>query len=74
MYASGGVRSRWPGGVGGVPSPPRFLANRRSKGTHSLRRPCRYAGRIAPHNRLQTLRRPAGYSWCDLCFPHLADG
>lgn len=51
-----------------------LLANRRSRETHSRTAPCAWVRLIAPANRRFVLERPAGYSWCDFCFPDMADG
>lgn len=52
----------------------RLLANRRSRETHSLDHPCVWVARISPRNRRPVGARPAGYRWCDFCFPSRADG
>ncbi|KQS97525.1 alpha/beta hydrolase family protein [Cellulomonas sp. Leaf395] len=52
----------------------RLLANRRTRETHSLDHPCVWVSRIAARNRLPVGARPAGYHWCDVCFPSRADG
>lgn len=51
-----------------------LLANRRSRETHSLDHPCPWVSRISPRNRVTTTVRPAGFRWCDFCFPSRADG
>jgi hypothetical protein len=52
----------------------RLLANRRTRETHSLDHPCAWVARIATRNRQPVGARPAGYHWCDFCFPSRADG
>lgn len=52
----------------------RLVANKRSHETHSLARPCAWVSRISPHNRIEVSAKPAGYRWCDVCFPARADG
>jgi alpha/beta superfamily hydrolase len=52
----------------------RYLANRRSRETHSRVQPCPWVSQIAPPNRIFASSRPNGFNWCDYCFPHLADG
>ena len=52
----------------------RLLANRRTRETHSLDHPCAWASQIATRNRQPVGARPAGYHWCDFCFPSKADG
>ncbi len=61
-------------GVEVSPTPPSLMANRRSRETHSLAAPCAWVSQIAPANRRPVSIRPAGYHWCDFCFPELADG
>jgi hypothetical protein len=51
-----------------------FVANRRSRETHSRANPCSWVRMIAPSNRRFIRARPDGYRWCDFCFPDLADG
>lgn len=51
-----------------------LLANRRTRETHSLDHPCAFVAKIAARNRWPVGARPAGYHWCDLCFPSRADG
>lgn len=53
---------------------PRLLANKRTHETHSLDRPCAWVRLISDRNRLVVSQRPAGYNWCDFCFPRRADG
>jgi alpha/beta superfamily hydrolase len=52
----------------------RLLANRRTRETHSLDHPCAWVGLIATRHRWPVGARPAGYHWCDMCFPSRADG
>ncbi|WP_136517568.1 alpha/beta hydrolase [Cellulomonas telluris] len=52
----------------------RLLANRRTRETHSLDHPCAFVDDIALRNRVPVGARPAGFRWCDLCFPARADG
>lgn len=52
----------------------RLLANRRTRETHSLDHPCAWVAKIAARNRWPVGARPAGYHWCDVCFPSRADG
>ncbi|WP_456788941.1 hypothetical protein [Cellulomonas sp. P5_C5] len=52
----------------------RLLANRRTRETHSLDHPCVWVEKIAARNRWPVGARPAGYHWCDVCFPSRADG
>ncbi len=52
----------------------RLLGNRRTRETHSLDHPCGWVGLIAARNRIPLGARPAGFHWCDHCFPSLADG
>lgn len=51
-----------------------LLANRRTKETHSLERPCAFVELISQRNRQPVSERPTGYHWCDFCFPARADG
>jgi hypothetical protein len=51
-----------------------LLANQRTKETHSRIAPCAWARLIVPPNRWFVHRRPDGCSWCDFCFPEMADG
>lgn len=70
------------GGLGGDPSCalevdfaiPSLVANRRTRETHSLERPCAWVHLISQRNRRLVNARPTGYSWCDFCFPAKADG
>lgn len=52
----------------------RLMANRRTRETHSRDDPCAWMHLVAPSNRWFVEEKPAGYNWCDFCFPHLADG
>lgn len=52
----------------------RLVANRRSHETHSLDHPCAWVGKMNPRNRRPVGAKPAGYHWCDFCFPSRADG
>ena len=63
-----------PGGLSGGASKFRFLANTRTRETHSLIDPCPWVVKISLANRLPTDGRPAGFGWCDFCFPERADG
>jgi len=47
----------------------RFLANTRSRQTHSLLDPCPWVDKISPRNRRRTDAQLDGYRWCDFCFP-----
>ena len=51
-----------------------LVGNRRSKETHSLDHPCAYVRLISTKNYFVTSQRPAGYSWCDFCYPARRDG
>lgn len=51
-----------------------YLANRRTRETHSRTSPCSWVSLMAPPNRLPVRDRLPGWFWCDFCFPHLADG
>ncbi len=51
-----------------------LVANRRTKETHSLERPCQFVRLIGERNRQVVGTRPTGYHWCDFCFPRRADG
>lgn len=51
-----------------------LVANKRSKETHSLERPCAFVKLISQRNRWVVGERPGGYRWCDFCFPSRADG
>lgn len=51
-----------------------LLANRRSKETHSRDHPCAFVAKMSDRNKLFVTARPAGFHWCDLCFPSRADG
>lgn len=51
-----------------------LVANKRSRETHSLERPCAWTALISQRNRRTVTARPEGYHWCDFCFPRRADG
>lgn len=51
-----------------------LVANKRTKETHSLESPCAFVRLISERNRRVVGERPAGYHWCDFCFPRRADG
>ena len=61
-------------GVTVTSEPERLVANRRTKETHSLDRPCAWVDLISPRNRRPGDEKPPGYHWCDMCFPRRADG
>ena len=52
----------------------RFVANTRSRRTHSLRKPCPWVDGISLRNRRPTDVQLDGYDWCSFCFPARADG
>jgi hypothetical protein len=80
-FFAGGYLNGWEG-LAGDPScdvtvssaTQRLVANRRTHETHSLDRPCAWVSQISSRNRWVVGARPAGYHWCDFCFPRLADG
>jgi len=51
-----------------------LVANRRTRETHSRANPCAWVRLMAPSNKRFVRSRPAGFNWCDFCFPALADG
>ena len=55
-------------------APERLVANRRTKETHSVDRPCAWVDLISTRNRVPVDAKPPGYHWCDMCFPARADG
>jgi dienelactone hydrolase len=52
----------------------RLVANRRTRETHSLDAPCAWVSLISASHRMVVDTRPAGFRWCDFCFPDRADG
>jgi hypothetical protein len=52
----------------------RFIANRRTKETHSYLRPCSWVSQMAHQNRWVVDDKPPTYKWCDWCFPDRRDG
>ena len=63
-----------PDGTFGNVGESRFLANTRTRQTHSVRHPCPWVDKIALRNRRRTDVPLDGYNWCDFCFPERADG